>query len=127
MRNARGHELQFATNHLGHFQLTGRLWPAVKNAQGARVVTLSSIGHMRLTRNISLIVLILLAGLVLVALAPGVPLGGASSPSRYVVTVGDARGRCREFFIFVASPRSGIARDENQELSRPDRVATRRS
>jgi NAD(P)-dependent dehydrogenase (short-subunit alcohol dehydrogenase family) len=37
--------LQFATNHLGHFQLTARLWPAVKNAQGARVVTLSSIGH----------------------------------------------------------------------------------
>jgi NAD(P)-dependent dehydrogenase (short-subunit alcohol dehydrogenase family) len=45
MRNARGHELQFATNHLGHFQLIARLWPAVKNAQGARVVTLSSIGH----------------------------------------------------------------------------------
>jgi NAD(P)-dependent dehydrogenase (short-subunit alcohol dehydrogenase family) len=45
MRNARGYELQFATNHLGHFQLTARLWPAVKNAQEARVVTLSSIGH----------------------------------------------------------------------------------
>jgi NAD(P)-dependent dehydrogenase (short-subunit alcohol dehydrogenase family) len=45
MRNARGHELQFATNHLGHFQLTARLWPALRNAQGARVVTLSSIGH----------------------------------------------------------------------------------
>jgi NAD(P)-dependent dehydrogenase (short-subunit alcohol dehydrogenase family) len=44
MRNTRGHELQFATNHLGHFQLTARLWPAIKNAQ-ARVVTLSSIGH----------------------------------------------------------------------------------
>jgi NAD(P)-dependent dehydrogenase (short-subunit alcohol dehydrogenase family) len=45
MRNACGQELQFATNHLGHFQLTARLWPALKNAQGARVVTLSSIGH----------------------------------------------------------------------------------
>jgi NAD(P)-dependent dehydrogenase (short-subunit alcohol dehydrogenase family) len=45
LRTVRGHELQFATNHLGHFQLTARLWPAVKNAQGARVVTLSSIGH----------------------------------------------------------------------------------
>jgi NAD(P)-dependent dehydrogenase (short-subunit alcohol dehydrogenase family) len=45
MRNACGHELQFATNHLGHFQLTARLWPALKNAQGARVVTLSSTGH----------------------------------------------------------------------------------
>src|SRR5262245_44346834 len=40
MRNVRGYELQFATNHLGHFQLTARLLPAVKNAQGARVVTL---------------------------------------------------------------------------------------
>jgi NAD(P)-dependent dehydrogenase (short-subunit alcohol dehydrogenase family) len=45
VRNARGHELQFATNHLGHFQLTARLWPAIKIARGARVVTLSSIGH----------------------------------------------------------------------------------
>jgi NAD(P)-dependent dehydrogenase (short-subunit alcohol dehydrogenase family) len=45
LRNVRGHELQFATNHLGHFQLAARLWPAVKDARGARVVTLSSIGH----------------------------------------------------------------------------------
>jgi NAD(P)-dependent dehydrogenase (short-subunit alcohol dehydrogenase family) len=45
MRNVRGHELQFATNHLGHFQLTARLWSALKKAQGARVVNLSSIGH----------------------------------------------------------------------------------
>jgi NAD(P)-dependent dehydrogenase (short-subunit alcohol dehydrogenase family) len=45
MRNARGYELQFAINHVGHFQLTARLWPAIKSAEGARVVTLSSIGH----------------------------------------------------------------------------------
>src|SRR5262245_47650831 len=45
VRNSRGHELQFATNHLGHFQLTGRLWPAIKSPGGSRVVTLSSIGH----------------------------------------------------------------------------------
>ena len=45
MRDARGHEAQFATNHLGHFQLTARLWPALKAANGARVVSLSSIGH----------------------------------------------------------------------------------
>ncbi|MBC7767675.1 MAG: SDR family NAD(P)-dependent oxidoreductase [Phycisphaerales bacterium] len=43
MRDSRGYEAQFATNHLGHFQLTARLWPALKG--GARVVALSSIGH----------------------------------------------------------------------------------
>lgn len=44
-RDARGYEMQFATNHLGHFQLTARLWPLLKAAGGARVVALSSIGH----------------------------------------------------------------------------------
>ena len=40
-----GFELQFATNHLGHFQLTARLWPALLRANGARVVALTSRGH----------------------------------------------------------------------------------
>ncbi len=44
-RDARGYEMQFATNHLGHFQLTARLWPLLKNAGAARVVALSSVGH----------------------------------------------------------------------------------
>ncbi|MFD3372777.1 MULTISPECIES: oxidoreductase [unclassified Streptomyces] len=43
-RDARGYEGQFATNHLGHFQLTTRLWPALVAAGGARVVVLSSRG-----------------------------------------------------------------------------------
>lgn len=47
MRNARGFESQLATNHLGHFQLTARLWPALVAAGGARVVSLSSRGHAR--------------------------------------------------------------------------------
>nr|WP_232058244.1 SDR family NAD(P)-dependent oxidoreductase [Cohnella abietis] len=42
--DARGYETQFATNHLGHFQLTSRLWPALKQSGNARVVSLSSIG-----------------------------------------------------------------------------------
>lgn len=42
----RGYESQFATNHLGHFQLTARLWPLLK-AGKARVVALSSVGHQR--------------------------------------------------------------------------------
>ena len=45
-RDARGYEMQFATNHLGHFQLTARLWPLLRAAApGTRVVTVSSIGH----------------------------------------------------------------------------------
>lgn len=44
-RDARGNELQFSTNHLGHFQLTHRLWPALRRAKGARVVSVSSMGH----------------------------------------------------------------------------------
>jgi NAD(P)-dependent dehydrogenase (short-subunit alcohol dehydrogenase family) len=44
-RDARGYESQFATNHLGHFQLVGRLWPALRQANGARVVSVSSWGH----------------------------------------------------------------------------------
>lgn len=41
-RDARGHETQFATNHLGHFQLTLALLPALRAAHGARVVNVSS-------------------------------------------------------------------------------------
>jgi NAD(P)-dependent dehydrogenase (short-subunit alcohol dehydrogenase family) len=44
-KTARGFELQLATNHLGHFQLTARLWPALLKAQGARVIALTSRGH----------------------------------------------------------------------------------
>jgi NAD(P)-dependent dehydrogenase (short-subunit alcohol dehydrogenase family) len=47
-RDARGYESQFATNHLGHFQMTARIWPLLKAAgAGTRVVVLSSIGHAR--------------------------------------------------------------------------------
>src|ERR1700730_7677833 len=46
MRDDRGYELQFATNHLGHFQLTARLWEPLKKSRNARVVALSSSAHM---------------------------------------------------------------------------------
>lgn len=39
-----GWEAQFATNHLGHFALVNRLWPAIVEG-GARVVAVSSAGH----------------------------------------------------------------------------------
>ncbi|RYY57704.1 MAG: SDR family NAD(P)-dependent oxidoreductase [Chitinophagaceae bacterium] len=44
-RDAAGNESQLSTNHLGHFLLTARLWPALINAGNARVVTVSSFGH----------------------------------------------------------------------------------
>jgi len=42
---ADGFELQFGTNHLGHFALTGRLLEAMLDVPGSRVVTVSSNGH----------------------------------------------------------------------------------
>lgn len=41
-RTRQGHELQFGTNHLGHFALTGRLLPLLDATPGARVVVVSS-------------------------------------------------------------------------------------
>ncbi|MCU1479613.1 MAG: short chain dehydrogenase [Subtercola sp.] len=40
-----GFELQFGTNHLGHFALTGLLLPALMRSDKARVITMSSIMH----------------------------------------------------------------------------------
>jgi retinol dehydrogenase 12 len=39
-------ELQFQTNHLGHFLFTALLMPLVKNAAPSRIVNLSSIAHL---------------------------------------------------------------------------------
>ena len=44
LRNSLGYEMQFATNHLGHFQLTKNLWNELRESHG-RVVSLSSLGH----------------------------------------------------------------------------------
>ena len=46
-RSADGFELQFGTNHLGHFALTGRLLARLNRAPAPRVVTLSSNEHRR--------------------------------------------------------------------------------
>jgi NAD(P)-dependent dehydrogenase (short-subunit alcohol dehydrogenase family) len=42
---ADGFEMQFGTNHLGHFALTARLMPLLRRASGPRVVSLSSLAH----------------------------------------------------------------------------------
>jgi len=44
-KDTRGIESQLATNYIGQFHLTARLWPALKRANGARVVNVSSLGH----------------------------------------------------------------------------------
>ena len=44
-RDGRGIESQLATNYLGQYQLVARLWPALKKANGARVLNVSSSGH----------------------------------------------------------------------------------
>ena len=46
-RMSEGWELQFATNHFGHFALTTGLRPALAAAGGARVVSVTSSAHLR--------------------------------------------------------------------------------
>jgi NAD(P)-dependent dehydrogenase (short-subunit alcohol dehydrogenase family) len=45
-----GYEMQFGTNHLGHFALDGLLIENMLGVQGSRVVTVSSVGHRLLAR-----------------------------------------------------------------------------
>ena len=45
-RTPEGRELQFATNHLGHFRLALGLHDPLAAARGARVVVVSSVGHI---------------------------------------------------------------------------------
>jgi NAD(P)-dependent dehydrogenase (short-subunit alcohol dehydrogenase family) len=45
-RTAAGYEMQFATNHLGHFALASGLHKSLAAAGGARVVSVASIGHL---------------------------------------------------------------------------------
>jgi NAD(P)-dependent dehydrogenase (short-subunit alcohol dehydrogenase family) len=47
IRTADGFESQFGINHLGHFALTTGLFPALRAAGAARVVSLSSRAHRR--------------------------------------------------------------------------------
>jgi NAD(P)-dependent dehydrogenase (short-subunit alcohol dehydrogenase family) len=44
-RDNRGYESQLSTNYLGHFQLTARLWPALRQDSRARIINVSSFGH----------------------------------------------------------------------------------
>jgi NAD(P)-dependent dehydrogenase (short-subunit alcohol dehydrogenase family) len=44
-QTADGFEMQFGTNHLGHFALTGRLLPLLRATANARIVTMSSGAH----------------------------------------------------------------------------------
>jgi len=44
-RDSRGIESQLATNYLSQYHLTALLFPALKKANGARVINVSSLGH----------------------------------------------------------------------------------
>lgn len=44
-KTPQGFEMQFGTNHLGHFALTGRLWSALASTEGSRVVNVASVAH----------------------------------------------------------------------------------
>jgi len=44
-RTVDGCEMQFGTNHLGHFALTALLWPLLISGDGARVVAITSFGR----------------------------------------------------------------------------------
>jgi len=45
-RTADGFEMQFGTNHLGHFLFTARLFPLLVQSAPSRIVNLSSQGHL---------------------------------------------------------------------------------
>ncbi len=45
LRTPEGWEMHFATNHLGHFALARALHPALRSADCARIVSVSSSGH----------------------------------------------------------------------------------
>lgn len=46
-KSADNYELQFATNHLGHFLLTQRLLPLLANSSDGRILNVSSVHHVR--------------------------------------------------------------------------------
>jgi NAD(P)-dependent dehydrogenase (short-subunit alcohol dehydrogenase family) len=51
LETADGFELQFGTNHLGHFALTAQLLPLLRKSLGTRVVTVSSMANRGGTIN----------------------------------------------------------------------------
>lgn len=46
-KTADGFELQFGVNFIGHFALTGHLYPLLKATPGARIITVSSMAYLR--------------------------------------------------------------------------------
>jgi NAD(P)-dependent dehydrogenase (short-subunit alcohol dehydrogenase family) len=46
-KTADGYELQFGVNFLGHYALTGYLYPLLKATAGTRIVTVSSMAYLR--------------------------------------------------------------------------------
>ena len=47
IKTKQGYEMQFGVNFLGHFALTGLLYPLLKSTEGSRIITLSSMAYLR--------------------------------------------------------------------------------
>ncbi|HET8708233.1 MAG TPA: SDR family NAD(P)-dependent oxidoreductase, partial [Pseudomonadales bacterium] len=52
-RTRQGFEMQFGTNHLGHFALTGHLLPTLLATPGARIINTASLAHDMARRGLS--------------------------------------------------------------------------
>ena len=46
-KTTEGYELQFGVNFLGHFALTGYLFPLLEKTPGSRIITVSSLAYLR--------------------------------------------------------------------------------
>ncbi len=116
-RDSRGNKSQLSTNHLGHFQLTALLWPALQRANGARVVSVSSRGHQHagvdfedpnfLTR----------------AYDRGVAYGQSKTANALFAVGLDARGAAHGVRAFAVHP-GGVITDLARHISPADLLAS---
>ncbi|MDW6024267.1 oxidoreductase [Mesorhizobium sp. BAC0120] len=117
-RDSRGFESQFSTNHLGHFQLTTRLWPALVQGKGARIVNVSSQGHF-LSPVVSDDI-----NFERRAYDPWAAYGQSKTANALFAVEADARGAAQGIRAFAVHPGSIVDSDLKRFLSKDDLKAT---